>query len=1052
MKTPRLACTLGLLLAAAPSLRAEVSFARFNELSQKYCVECHNPADEKGSLDLAVFESEADFKGDVHLLEDLEWVIGEKEMPVPSAPKQPTNEERQEMVDWLVQTLMEIQNAMPNDPGEVAMPRISSKEFDYVIEDFTGKEYELSKFLTADTAGGEGFYNVGASQQLSVGQFEAFMGVGKMLMAHSRYVPGLGIWWMNGPEPSFGEDEELKGFLKENFERLVERDVLPEVVESHVREIKRATTYTEGFSGYLEAAYHYRYRHLLDMGSVSVEEVAQTYDAPLFPSSFGKLVAILGADRETPEVLEWRENPIMAELIQRWLVLPQPEKRDKHHAREEIKELSTWLEHVSDTRTSGGPSWREYEGIQAHPVDKPERQQWRGYYMNEGKGYIKVDADKVTGGSFHLAATGRTLPNTMDPSVIWVEGMVTMKNGDKLAWDKAGVEVTDERGRRLSFATFRDDVPGAQIKVDTPSSVTVRLPSEADTFEVSGMYDPSESSETRLLRVGAFDEQPDMDDSSLFLTYSPIGSNIKDSGVKKAFKAMGDVNGFISDRWFRYRFSLDDMFAHESETVREYMGVDPAPYPDARQNYWNNLYSISIQKMEEELAAGKAQPWMRQRYTEFREAIRAAANASFRNEAEALAEKRDILTRFAAKAWRGNISSGEVDELMALYKTEKELGSSTESALETAMRTALISPKFLYRFTESRQHPEPYRIAGPELATKLAFVLWSGLPDEELLALGTSGRILDPEVLSGQIDRLLADPKSDRFMEEFFGRWLHFADFDGFSGPDQEKFEEWNKRLAEAMHQEATLFVEYLVREDRPITDLFNANYTFLNAELAEHYGVSGVEGREMRLVQLDDPRRGGIMGMGAFLTKTSSPLRTSPVHRGLWLYEDVLDLPVPEPPPVPLLSDDGVDDQGRTIVDQLRQHRDDPACYSCHDRFDPMGVALENFDPIGRWRTRIEDKADVKSQGLFRSGETIDGVAGLRAYLAEREEILIDAFTTKLLGYALGRSVLPTDKPTLDAMKEAMSENNLSVRAALHAVIISPQFLTRRDVELASE
>ncbi len=1050
MKIASFTIALGLLLAAVPSLRAEVSFARFNELSQKYCVECHNPADEKGSLDLAVFESEADFKADVHLLEDLEWVIGEKEMPVPSAPKQPTNEERQEMVDWLVQTLMEIQNAMPNDPGEVAMPRISSKEFDYVIEDLTGREYELSKFLTADTAGGEGFYNVGASQQLSVGQFEAFMGVGKMLMDHARYVPGLGIWWMNGPQPGFEKDEALAPFLKEQLERLINREITEEVVNRHIGSIRQETPYREGISAYLDAAWQLRYRSELGMPEATLQEIASRYQPSLYQTSLSKMVAILGADHETKQVLEWRENPYMSHIIRNWLNLPTPNGHGVQVMQKKLNELEKWLETAANQVDSGGAFWGEEQAVEIAPADKPERQQRRGYY-HKGEGYLKIDATKLTENSVYLAATGRTIPVNFDPTVVWGKGVVTMKDGRKLPWDEAGVRIVDGQGERLAFKTGSSK-GGAHVSHATPGYIRVVLPSDAQTFEVRAMYDPTEADQTRLLRVRPFDTAPDLSDLSVFYRSAAIGRDLEDTGVRRAFKALDDMDAFYDKRWYRHQFSEADLFANESEDVRAYMQTESVAIPESRANYWSNLYSISMQELETEIAKNRVEPWMKRKLRELFTAIRSAVGEKSQDDDAALADKREILRKFVSKAWRGQVSEGEIDDLMVLYTNEKELGASTESALETAMRTALISPKFLYRFTETRQNPEPYVLGGPELATKLAFVLWSGLPDDELLALGESGDIRNPAVLQAQIDRMLADPRSDRFIEEFFGRWLHFADFDGFSGPDQEKFSEWNKRLAKAMHQEAALFVEYLVREDRPITDLFEANYTFLNAELAEHYGVSGVEGSEMRMVQLDDARRGGIIGMGAFLTKTSSPLRTSPVHRGLWLYEDVLDLPVPEPPPVPLLSDDGVDDQGRTIVDQLRQHRDDPACFSCHDRFDPLGVALENFDPIGRWRTRIEDKADVKSQGLFRSGETIDGVAGLRAYLAEREEILIDAFTTKLLGYALGRSVLPTDKPTLDAMKEAMSENNLSVRAALHAALTSPQFLTRRDVELASK
>lgn len=362
------------------------------------------------------------------------------------------------------------------------------------------------------------------------------------------------------------------------------------------------------------------------------------------------------------------------------------------------------------------------------------------------------------------------------------------------------------------------------------------------------------------------------------------------------------------------------------------------------------------------------------------------------------------------------------------------------------MRAVLIAPNFLYRFTESRGSEDPYSLTGREFATRLAFVLWSSLPDDRLYRLADNGRLRQRPVLSDEIDRMLADDRAERFLQEFVGRWLGFAEFESFSGPDQEKFPAFTPKLRDAMNAEVSAFVHHLIHEERPLTELFSADYTFLNETLAKHYGIEDVEGDNLRLVEVDPQRRGGVLGMGAFLTKTSTPLRTSPVHRGLWIYEHILDLPVPEPPPVPQLSDEGVDESGKTITEQLRQHRQDPACYSCHDRFDPLGVALENFDPIGRWRTKVEGKAPVSSVGEFRSGQTIDGIDGLRAFLAEREDELLEAFCTKMLGYALGRTVLPTDRPTLEEMISAMRANNLSMRAAIHVALTSPQFLQRRD------
>lgn len=1018
---------------ASPSLLTaeEIPFSRAHELITTYCVECHNPADKKGSLDLAVLETEADYLADPHLLEDLEWVVAEKEMPVPSAPKQPTEAERKEMVAWFLQELMKIQNAMPNDPGRVVMPRMSSKDFDYTIQDLTGKDYELSAFLTSDTAGGEGFYNVGASQNLSIGQFESFMSVSKMLFDRARWVPGLGVWWMSTPAAAPESDGELAEFLKESWYQWHEK-ALQAAVNDHRRALRRNGPF-EGFGAYLEAAWQYKNRAALGMPSASVEDIALSYEPPLFPSALSKTLAIL-ENSDPGATRRWADNRIMQATVIAWNELPRATSSDPLAMREEIKKIDDRFELYRDSNEfSANFNITDIEIKHANGAEGSER---RGFY-HEGRGTVFIDLAKIAGQDLYLAATGRAYPGEFDPNIIWVDGTVTLEDGSERSWENVFRNVTNQDGRAMRFQN-------GSIRAETPGYIKMTVPEGAKKLVVSGTYAPDEDA-VRLLRVMP-GTQPPANYVEAFGERAVIGRKMNDPGVKKAFSDL-HANTYLDHHALNlYDFDVEDVFVDAPEGVTNYVGVTKKS-PADRNHYWTSLYSLTPGEVRS--AADS------KRTVEGREVWAALAAASAHQSLSA-SEKRSQAGRtvqeFAARAWRGLAAESEMDDLMAVYDNEIRLGESTETAVETAMRAVMMSPKALYRFTESAGSAQPYRLNDREIAVRLASVLWSGLPDPQLFELARQGRLQDPAVLDAQINRMLADPKADRFIEEFFGRWLHFAEFAGFGGPDQEKFEEWNEELSNDMHQEASLFIQYLIAEDKPLTDIFYADYTFLNKRLARHYGIEGVRHDDFRLVELDDPRRGGILGMGAFLTKTSTPLRTSPVHRGLWIYEDVLDLPVPEPPPVPLLSDDGVDEEGRSFVEQLRQHRENPACYSCHDRFDPMGVALENFDPIGRWRTKIEGTADVISTGEFRSGEQIEGIAGLKDYLREREDTLIEAFNTKLLGYTLGRSVLPTDKPTLEAMEAAMRSNDLSIRAAIRAALTSPQFLYRRDAELASK
>jgi len=1031
--------TTVVLFTLAASARAEVTFQRFHELMRSYCVECHNPADEKGNLDLAVFETKADFLADLHLIEDLEWVVAEKEMPVPDAPKHPTDSEREEMVTWLHDTLMEIQNAKPNDPGRVVMPRMSSKEFNYVIEDLTGKPYDLAQYLTSDTAGGEGFYNVGASQNLSIGQFESFMAVGKMLMTRSRFVPGLGIWWMPTPEPDLSSDEQLAEFLKDEWASWHE-SVHHEARERHQRELKRDTPFKgDGLGAYLEAAWQYQHRGALGNHGATFADIANAYEPKLYASGVEKVYEILtrqGLGNGKAENMA-NDNLLIRELARRWSELPQPGRGQVNGAREEVKQLIEWFDDVTNTN-----DWYQDSrsvDFQVEPVDRPESQQRRGYYHN-GKGYLKLDLTKVPGDYFYLAGSGELYPSEKKPIVIWRDGKVQMKDGSTKPWNEVFEVIHDDNGRRIDFGDHPNRrVANDEIAIQTPGYIKLLIPDDAKILEINGEYDAGQSGK-RVLRVLPSAEKPD-NYTAAFYDRKVIGSKHANKDIRQAVGDMGEASQWDAHHRNLYDRRTVDNFYDAPENIRRYVGIEEEVNLEDHFNHWRNIFAWTPKEIRD-----SATEEQRETGKEIWAALSAAATHDGMSESQIRLAAGRSLKAFATKAWRGEPTGQQMAGLMDIYDHEIELGQPAENALETAMRAVVIAPQFLYRFTESQQREEPYPLQGRELATRLAFVLWSGLPDEELYSVADSGKLRNPTVLKQQIDRMLVDPKAGRFLEEFVGRWLGFAEFDEFSGPDQEKFKEFTPEIREAMHKEAKMFVKHLVREQKPITDVFFADYTFLNEPLAKHYGIKGVKGDEMRLVEIDDGKRGGVLGMGAFLTKTSTPLRTSPVHRGLWIYEEVLDLPVPEPPPVPQLSDEGVDESGKTITEQLAMHREDPACYSCHDRFDPIGVALENFDPIGRWRTEVDGKAPVNPLGEFRSGEAIDGITGLREYLKTRQEQLVEAFAVKLLGYSLGRAVLPTDKPAIEEIVATMEANNYSIRSAVHAALTTPQFLNRSD------
>jgi hypothetical protein len=424
------------------------------------------------------------------------------------------------------------------------------------------------------------------------------------------------------------------------------------------------------------------------------------------------------------------------------------------------------------------------------------------------------------------------------------------------------------------------------------------------------------------------------------------------------------------------------------------------------------------------------------------------------------------LRDFARRAWRRPVTDAEAGALLAHYRAARTGGVSFDAAVKAPLLVILTSPHFLYRSPAAVMPalagtpPRTVPLSGRELASRLSFFLWASLPDDELQSLGETGALRDPAVLRAQTQRLLRDARAGSLATDFAAQLWGFADFAQFSNPDAKRFPEFTPALRQAMIDEVTTFLSDLFQHDRPLTALLDADYTFANAELAKHYGVKWVDGQTQSaggkrqasvapspLLKVSlTSERGGLATMGLFLTKASLPLRTSPVQRGVWLMEQMLGRHLPNPPAnVPQLSVDEKNPAGENIRQQLERHRADASCASCHNKIDPLGIALENFDPIGRWRTAERDGTALANVATTHDGVELSGGAGLRRYLVSRQDEFFRHFTRKLLGYALGRSVLPGDQALLDEMRAGLATSSATFSTLAEAIVTSPQFTQRR-------
>ena len=411
---------------------------------------------------------------------------------------------------------------------------------------------------------------------------------------------------------------------------------------------------------------------------------------------------------------------------------------------------------------------------------------------------------------------------------------------------------------------------------------------------------------------------------------------------------------------------------------------------------------------------------------------------------------REVLQSFADRAYRRPATKDEVDRLMAVASKRMSTGHSPMEGLKDALKAALCSPAFIYLSQDTvtaKDDPKTRRrLNGYALASRLSYFLWSSMPDAELLRLAKSGELTKPEVLIAQTRRMLASPRSDAFVSGFLDSWLNLRSL-GTTPPDRKDFETYySKGLEYAFKEETRLFMRDLIERDASIVNFLDCQHSFLNQPLATHYGLGDLgdpaRAQEFRNVGFTDSKRGGLLGMGSVLTVTANGIETSPVVRGVFLLENILGTPPPPPPDdVPPIDPDVRG--AKSIRELLSKHRESPNCSGCHQKIDPLGFALENFDPIGGWRTKYA-KAPIDSAGELPTGEQFSDVAGLKKILVQRQGRFAHMLTDRLLTYACGRRIDALDEPIVEKIVAELPKHQHGLRSLIEAAVTSELFLSR--------
>ncbi len=406
-----------------------------------------------------------------------------------------------------------------------------------------------------------------------------------------------------------------------------------------------------------------------------------------------------------------------------------------------------------------------------------------------------------------------------------------------------------------------------------------------------------------------------------------------------------------------------------------------------------------------------------------------------------------IIAKLVRRAFRGTATDEDVQALVQVYTDARSGGSTFEGGIEFALRRLLVSPQFLFRI-----EAEPSPVLGPrplsdiELASRLSFFVWSSVPDEALLVAAEQGQLRTPLQIEQQVRRMLSDPRSSALTSNFASQWLELRSL-AFYKPTEPLSFYYDETLRDSLQRETELFIDHVIRANRPVSELIAARYTFLNKRLADHYGISGAQHPDLRRVELPaDSPRGGLLGHGSLLAITSHPNRTSPVLRGKWVLTNLLGTPPPPPPPdVPPLEDEKPGEKAPTLREQMSAHRGNPVCASCHNMIDPPGFALEQFDAIGRWRDRDDSSNAIDSSAVLPDGSEVEGVEGLKAALVRKPERFATTVAERLLTYALGRGLEHYDAPSVRKIVSDAANDGYRFQSLIVNVAQSYPFVTRR-------
>ncbi len=1041
-----------------------------------YCIECHNAKKASGELNLTKFTSADKILEDFRQWEHVVTFMKKEEMP-PMKAKQPPTELRAEILATLEKVLLGEARKLSGDPGVVPPRRLSNAEYDYTIRDLTGADIRPASSFPIDPASGEGFNNTGEALTMSPNLFKKYFGAAELVADHAA-LTSSGLKFAPHPVVTFADRQKF-------YEQAI---------------ITFYEQHNVDFEKYLAALWLYKHRPAARK-EVTLDTWAKEHS--LSPKYLRTLWDALQSD--TPDKFlmswlrqQWKALPAAKNAAEPTAseVLPAVKTLAA-----DIRRLSSQLCPVETPAIVANAGNGPIDHLERRRRTAASRDTFDKTLIGSQRFTFefKKATDKPT---LKLVVQIAEAPNTKADGFVILNGTFSTNDqttDNKRKWSLRAllVEHAPDQLEKLKF-------DGDNLVLKAPGVLEIDIPSKA--FPLKGKGNVTFTAECKLdgstqgiAAVRVLDRIPNATDLA-----EPARFLIDPKhAVAREFEASGEAfcklfpNRFVyvdSTRGLSAGFHLIEGFFRDDQPLCRSVLTDAEK--QELDGLWNELYFVtgiwekmlrgfvffersernflkhvdfdSFREEDPELAKDETLVRFKEAYLKrsnvklsgddlakhpisiFFEDIRNGVR--YRNETLKRAEPlylKDLLV-FAEKAYRRPLTDAERQKLEKFYTdvcNHKDHG--VEAAVRASIVRVLVSPHFCFRLDVAPAGESVAPLSDLALASRLSYFIWSSAPDDELLAVAKAGKLHDEKVLHEQVRRMLKDPKVSRFSLEFFGQWLGYRAFMSEEAVNRQAFPAFDDALKQAMFEEPTRLTTHLIQRDLPILDLLNGDSTFVNKKLAQHYGLPfRGTGNEWELVTgLHAAGRGGALGMAVFLTKNSQPQRTSPVKRGFWVVHKVLGEHIPAPPAdVAVLPAKETDTNGKTIRQLLKLHVEDAKCARCHVRFDPVGLSMEGFDPIGRSRAKDLAGRPIDNVVSLPTGKDVRGVPEFGDYLATaRKAEFTKTLTHKFLGYALGRSLTLSDQPLLDAMQTQLSANDYKLFTLFELVASSPQFRNQR-------